>query len=338
MLPGLRPRCGRRSCAPWLPLLLAALLAGCDRSGASPALPQEPASAPGFDADRAWAHLVAQVDIGPRPSGTSGAEENRRLIERELRAVGLEPRRETFVARPPSSVGIPSVSMANVVVDLPGRAGEGGAAPPILTFGAHYDTKRKVPRDRFDGELVGANDGASGVAVLLEMARILAAGEPRTFTLRLLFLDGEEALRWQWADPDNRYGSREHVRRLKKSGELERTKAFVLLDMVADKRLQLQQELDSDPRILAIFFGAAERNGDRQHVWGPREAIRDDHLSFIEAGIPSVDLIDLHFPDSWNGYWHTPEDNLDHVCKESMKVVGDMVLTALPELERHLLK
>jgi Zn-dependent M28 family amino/carboxypeptidase len=214
--------------------------------------------------------------------------------------------------------------MANVLVDLPVASDEAGKAP-IIVLCAHYETKRT------DFEFVGANDGASGVAVLLELARVLAAA-PRPVAYRLVFLDGEEAMRWAWRDPDNRYGSRHHVAELKRTGLIERVKACVVIDLVGDSDLQLTTDQASDERLLEAFFSAAREAGLGRHVDGERMPVRDDHLSFMEAGIRSVDLIDLQYgPD--NDYWHSPEDTLEHVSRESLGVIGRIVLAGLPKVE-----
>ena len=139
-------------------------------------------------------------------------------------------------------------------------------------------------------------------------------------------------MRWNWRDPDNRYGSRHHVEGLKRTGLLSRVKACVIIDLVGDRDLQLTTDQASDGRLLEAFFGAAREAGLGAHVDGPRMPVRDDHLSFMEAGIRSVDLIDLEYgPD--NGFWHTAEDTLDKVSKDSLAVIGNIVLLGLPRVE-----
>src|SRR6185295_2925338 len=138
---------------------------------------------------------------------------------------------------------------------------------PMVVIGSHFDTKKmSVP-------FVGANDGASSTAVLLEVARVIAASGPRNVTYRFLFLDGEEALRAEWVDPDNRYGSKYHADQLKKAGASSNVKAFVLLDMVGDKDLKLVRESYSDSWLLEAFMSAAKDNGLGSHFEGKREAV-----------------------------------------------------------------
>lgn len=315
-------RAGRRTrCAGPLAVTaaFAALAGSCAATGCSPA-PARTAELPSFDSARAWRDLQAQVAIGPRPAGSPGAEATRVYIEEQLAAAGLDSVRESFTAETP----IGPVEMANVVVDLPAADDPAGKAP-IVVLCAHYETKRT------DFEFVGANDGASGVAALLELARGLARA-PRPVAYRLVFLDGEEAMRWAWRDPDNRYGSRHHVAELKRTGLIGRVQACVVLDLVADRDLRLTTDLASDERLLEAFFSAAREAGLGQHVDGARIAVRDDHLSFMAEGIRSVDLIDLEYGPG-NEYWHSADDTLEHVSQASLEVIGRIVLAGLPKVE-----
>ena len=301
-----------------LPLTLATCalaLQGCGGNGRA-ALPAE-----GFDSLRAWAHVEVLVGHGPRPSGSPELEVSRTYIAEQLRGLGLEPVRESFEDQTP----IGKLSFTNVYADFPGKPRDGQPAP-ILILGAHYDTKR------VDFPFVGANDNASGVAVLLELARVLVARGPARMGYRFLFLDGEEAINEQWNDPDNRYGSRHHAQALKRSGELKRFRAFILLDMVCDKQLVLMREENSNQRMLEAFFAAAREAGLGTHVDGRREPIRDDHLSFLEVGLESVDLIDFAYGPN-NAWWHTRDDTLDKLARSSLEATGRIVLGGLPQVE-----
>jgi Zn-dependent M28 family amino/carboxypeptidase len=289
--------------------LLAAALAGCGGEGGS---------GDGrdlFDAERAFEDLREQVAIGPRPAGSRGSRQVVRLIAGELREAGV---RDVGVQRP----------HANVVGTIPGlKAG-------AVVIGAHHDTKDAIPG------FVGANDGASGVAVVLELARSLQA-PLKGPTVHLALFDAEEARGERDFALDGTRGSRQYVRHAAAGGRdgspaLHRVRAMVLFDMVGDCELGLPRETGySDPELYALFAGASEEaDGDEEPFTGTTAAIGDDHVPFAEAGVPTVDLIDFTFgSDTSPGpYWHTPEDTLDVVCASSLDAVGEAAMRAIPRI------
>lgn len=317
-----RPRSLERPRLPFAALAL--VLAACGTvAGTATCGGQAPAAhgpARAFDAARAWNLLEEQVEIGARHSGSPGAEATRVLIERELRAAGLEPVREAFTAETPAG----AIDFCNVWTEV--RATQDAASAPRVVIGSHYDTKRLGPA------FVGANDGGSSTAVLLELARALAAAPSAGVTWRLVFFDGEEALRDFWADPDNRYGSRHHVARLKADGALARVKAYVGIDMVGDRDLALTRDEYSGRELQRIFADGARSLGLGRHVNGMSMPVKDDHQSFLEAGVESVDLIDFEYGPQ-NAWWHTDEDTLEKCAPESLDAIGRIVLAGLPALE-----
>ena len=304
-----------------LGLLLGACLAAglvstplaCDAPGSSEAA---------FDAERAWKDLERLVAFGARPAGSPANEEQRKFLEAELKAAGLEPVRESF--KPQTPLG--PIEMANVYADLRSRDPQA----EMVILASHYDTK--LCKDRFAQPFVGAHDGGSSTAVLLELARSLAKSGPRALTYRFLFLDGEEAVRWEWAGDDNTYGSRQHAQALAKSGAGRSVRALILLDMVGDKDLKILRDTNSDRRLQTLFFEAARKAGLGKFVDGRAEEISDDHLRFRDLGIPCLDLIDLDFGPQ-NSYWHTPQDTLENCSKDSLDAAGRIVLAGLPGLE-----
>ncbi|MBM3986714.1 MAG: M28 family peptidase [Planctomycetes bacterium] len=317
---------GRSRFAPFLLApLAAACLASCPEPSPSPAPAVETprAAAFVFDAARAWRDLEKQVGFGPRPAGSAALDATRAWLEAELRAAGLAPRREPFRAPTPRG----EVDFANIYADLPPRSGDTQA--PLLILVSHFDTKR------MDFPFVGANDAGSSTATLLELARAISTAGPREIALRFLFVDGEEAVRPQWVDPDNRYGSKHHAAQLKVRGERERTKAVIVLDMCGDRDLRFHRDSYSTAWMTELVFAAARREGLAAHIDGPRDAIADDHLSFLELGIPALDLIDFTYgPD--NSWWHTHEDTLDKCSEQSLGLTARIVLAALPDLEARL--
>lgn len=277
-----------------------------------------PPAAPHFDSARAWADLKAMVEIGPRPSGSPAIEKTRDYIKKQLVAAGLTPREQPFDVDTP----VGRLHMVNISATLPGQTEGRGR----LIIGGHYDTKRFT-----EFPFVGASDGASSAAFLLEMARALK-GRQNPLPIELLFLDGEEAtLRdWDVKTTDHTYGSRYYVAQAKQNGTVKDIRAFILVDMVGDKNLDISREADSTPWLTDAIWSAARRL-NRPEFLEQSTPIEDDHDEFLAAGIPSVDIIDLDYPQ-----WHQPTDTLEHVSPKSLQVVGDVLLAALPTIETRL--
>jgi glutaminyl-peptide cyclotransferase len=292
-------------------LVLGALVAGCGDDDDAAAPPDG-----GFDAERAFEDLEAQVEIGPRPAGSPGSRETVRLIADRLREAGAE---QVTVQRP----------WRNVLATVP------GSDDGVILVGAHHDTK-----DDVGPEFVGANDGASGVAVVLELARVFSAEAPLDGpSLQFVLFDAEEARGDRDFTADGTRGSRQFVE-YAASGEqgaapLEQIEAMVLFDLVGDCDLQVPLEANSDAALYAVFEAAAQEvDGSGDPFGGETSGVLDDHIPFAEAGIPALDLIDFTYgpgpsPGAW---WHTTEDTLDKVCPESLDAVGEAALNALPRL------
>ncbi|MGE5243347.1 MAG: M28 family peptidase [Betaproteobacteria bacterium] len=271
------------------------------------------AAAPRFDSDRAWEDLRQLVAIGPRPAGSAAIEQARTYIGRQLAAAGLQAHEQAWDQMTP----IGRVHMVNLIATLP------GASKDRIIVAGHYDTKL-FREFRF----VGASDGGSSAAFLLELARALA-GQKHRYTIELLFLDGEEAV-IDWSDHDHTYGSRHYVQTAKRDGSLAGIKALVLIDMVGDRDLQIRRDLNSTPWLTDIVWSAAKREKLGAYFIPDTTRVEDDHDEFTAAGVPAVDIIDLDYQP-----WHTAADNLDAVSARSLQIVGDVVLAALPQIEAH---
>jgi glutaminyl-peptide cyclotransferase len=270
-----------------------------------------------FDAGRAWEHLRQLVAIGPRPSGSAEIEKTRKYIREQLAASGLTAVDQAWDDQTP----IDKVHMVNLVATIP------GARKERIVIAGHYDTKL-YRQFRF----VGASDGASSAAFLLELARVLHARK-NPMTIELLFLDGEEARLPEWGGTDNTYGSRHYVEAAKKDGSLATLKALMLIDMIGDRDLDIRRDTNSTPWLTNTIWETAHRLNLDDYFIPDSTRIEDDHLPFLAAGIPSVDIIDLDYEA-----WHTAKDNIDAVSARSLQVVGDVVLGALPNIEAHLSK
>jgi Zn-dependent M28 family amino/carboxypeptidase len=288
-----------RGAVPALCLVLATVALG-DAAGAR------------FDGAAALRHVERLVAIGPRVAGSSGGARARDYITAELRKAGAEVRVESFEAETPDG----RVTMANVVAVLAGRRSD------VILIGGHYDTKV------FRGfRFVGANDGGSSTALLIELARALAA-RPREFTYWLAFFDGEEA-RATWTATDSLYGSRRMAADLARRGQLPR--AVIVADMIGDRDLNIRREASSTPWLTDLVWESARRLGHGLHFLPDARAVEDDHAPFLKAGVPATLLIDFDFPP-----WHTASDTLDKVSARSLQVVGEVLLDALPAIEERL--
>ena len=250
---------------------------------------QETRLPPVFDGAAALRHVERLVAIGPRPAGSPGAARARTYIVEELRKTGVSVRVDSFDAATPHG----RLPMANIVGAVPGRRKD------VILIGGHYDTKWFR-----DLAFVGANDGGSSAAFLIELARRLQA-RPREYTYWVVWFDGEEA-RETWTATDSLYGSR------RMAGELDKSRQLPSAVIVAD-------------------WASAVRLGYAAHFLPDSLAVEDDHAPFIRLGIPAALLIDFDFPP-----WHTAQDTLDKVSAQSLEVVGKVLLDALPGIEEGL--
>jgi hypothetical protein len=277
-----------------------------------------PAPAPdttgGFDGARAYKHVEQLVAIGPHSAGTPGIRRAQEYITGQLKSFGCAVDEQDFHA-PSTPAG--DVAMKNIVAKIP------SANPNIIIFSSHYDTKRL---DNF----VGADDAGSSTAVLLELARLLCPRK-NAQTIWLAFFDGEEAFNFNWADPDNTYGSRQMAASLALSGELRRVKAMILLDMVGPTKPVFKRETNSTPWLTDIVWSTAARLGYGRVFVDDSATIEDDHLSFLKRDIPSTDIIDLEVP-----YWHTAQDTLDKVDPRTLAITGHVMIESVPELEKKI--
>jgi Peptidase family M28 len=269
-----------------------------------------------FDSSRAYEDMRQMVSIGPRPSGSPAIAKTRDYIKKGLTAAGLTPEELPFDA--PTPLGV--VHMVNIRATLPGQAKDRGR----LVIGGHYDTKlvREFP-------FVGASDGASSAAFLLELARSLK-GRTNPLPIELLFLDGEEAV-VDWQGQDHTYGSRHYVQDAQRARTSKDIRAFILVDMIGDRDLGIRRDSYSTPWLNDIIWGEAAKLKLSNYFLSAPTTVEDDHLPFLSAGVPSVDIIDLDYDA-----WHTQRDALDAVSARSLQVVGDVVVASLPLIETHL--
>lgn len=279
---------------------MCAVLGGCAAGGETTAAPTTApvprATVDRFDAGRAMADVRMQVALGPRPAGSAASRRLAARLRARLPRGAFEP-----VPGPPSG-------MRNVVGRLPGRG-------PALLVGAHHDTK-DIPG------FVGANDGAAGTAVVLELARVLAtARRACAREIRFVLFDGEES-------PDDAAdfftsglrGSRAYAAR--HAGELG---AVVVVDFVGNHGLRLPRERGSDRALWARLRASAARVGVGAVFPGRTVGeVLDDHTPFARAGVPSIDLIDFSYR-----HWHRIGDDLDAISQRSLDAAGEALVDLL---------
>ncbi len=317
-----------------LVLLLAISLtaATCGQQGASekakpvqPSLKLTAVAPPPELGQRAYDHVANLVAFGPRYTGSKGWQKGLDYIATTLASTtGLEPERDRWKDQ------THGITFENIYLTIPGRS------PHRILIACHHDTKKTVGHDNdsHNFEFVGANDSGSGVGLLLALAEVLAKQKTEA-TIQLAFFDGEESIPYDWDVHQALFGSKHFVAR-EKERELEpgynsKLRAMVLLDMVGAVDLEIDEETLSDDELVDIFRSAAYACGHQKIFFQERMQITDDHVPFLDAGIPAIDLIDLVD----NPQWHTKEDTLEHISARSLHIVGEVVLTALPALEQR---
>jgi hypothetical protein len=314
-----------------LPILFAACPKSDNSSNASnspsnqPSAPASTSGANGFSADRAMEHVKKQLEFGPRPAGSTELVKTRAYIIDQLTSYGLKVTTDEFRASTPMG----EKAMANVTAEIPGESTQ------FVILSSHYDSKYYK-----NITFLGANDPGSSVAELLELARVMAANTTKPkFTYWLTFFDGEEAFCEGWEQcgkpgaPDNTYGSRHMVEKLKRANELNRVRAMILFDMMGYKNLELGRDTMSTRWLQNIVWQTGRELGHSDVFVDRDEGVGgDDHEPFLEAGIDSLDIIQL----SNYHYWHTDQDTIDKISGKSLKIVGDTILASLPKIEQYL--
>ncbi len=261
-----------------------------------------------FDGERAYADVLSQTELGARIPDSAAHAQVRVWMQDELEKAGWQVETQVF-----EMLGHRGYNLIASRDD----------SPPEIILGAHYDNRIYADQDpdveKRKQALIGANDGASGVAVLLELARVLPAGEQANPSIWLVFFDLEDNGRiptWDWI-----LGSRAFLAEY----DTLNPDAVVILDMIGDADLQIYLERNSDPKLRAeIWAQAAELGYEDIFVTEEKFSMLDDHTPFLEAGMPAVDIIDFDYP-----YWHTSEDTADKVSATSLQAVGDTMLAWL---------
>jgi glutaminyl-peptide cyclotransferase len=270
------------------------------------------ATPPAFNANRAMQYVKEIVAFGPRPIGSANHKKVENYILTHLKSDTVE--QDDFEVD--TSEG--KFPVHNIIAKFPGT-GDG-----IIVIASHYDTNWPLRNTSY----VGANDGASSSAALLEIANQLRGKKRDGYSVWLLWDDAEESMRLPWYDPDSLYGVRHIAQKWQDDGTLKKIKAFLLEDMIGDADLNIDRETHSTPWLEDLIYQAATRVGYQSHFFGRTNEVEDDHMPFLQRGVPSADLIDLDYGYN-NVFWHTPQDTVDKLSPKSLEIVGTVTLETL---------
>ena len=309
------------------PVATASTTAKADSSAAIPA-PSEAvpdhAPLPHIDSKRAFEYTREVTAFGPRYIGSENHKKLERYIFDHLKGDQVED--DAFIADTPEG----KFPVRNILAKFPGT--KDGI---IIIFG-HYDTNYPLRNSGY----VGANDGGSSTAILLEFARYfesesqLLHGKKRDgYSVWLVWTDGEEAVK-SWTDTDSVYGSRHLAEKWEKDGTLKKIKALLVMDMIGDADLNIDRNTNGEPWLLDLIYTAAERGGYQSHFYGRQGPIEDDHIPFFKRGVPTADVIDLDYGYN-NVFHHTPQDTMDKLSPKSLEIVGNTILEAIHMIDQR---
>ena len=324
---GVLPASECASCPRLVLLVAVLLLTSCSKQSPVEASPVPTASAPTaptaaesvppstFDTTRAWKYVKEVVAFGPRPIGSANHKKLEDYIVAHLKGDQIEE--DAFVADTLEG----KFPVRNIIAKYP------GTKDGIIVIAGHYDTNYPLRNTAY----VGANDGGSSTAVLLEFANQLRGKKREGYSVWLVWTDGEEALK-TWTATDSLYGTRHLADKWQKDDTLKKIKAFLLADMIADADLNIEREMNSTPWLQDLVLQAATNLGYQSHFFARQAAIEDDHLPFVRRGVPSADFIDLDYGYG-NVFHHTPQDTIDKLSPKSMEIVGSVILESVRLLD-----
>ena len=261
---------------------------------------------PRFDGAKALEYTTQFVNFaGPRWIGSPGHARAEEFIKEHFKHDDLVE--DTFTTGTPAG----PMTMHNFVVKFPGKKNG------IIVLISHYDTNYPLRHIHY----VGANDGGSTTGLLIEMANYLRGRPNNGYSVWLVFTDGEEAIQ-HWTNKDSTYGAKHLAAMWQADGTLKRIKALIVCDMLGDKDLGIERDLNSTPWLEHLIYQAASQYGWQSFFFQTRAYIGDDHTPFLKRGVPCADMIDLDYGYD-NSYWHTAQDTLDKLSAQSLTISGD---------------
>ena len=296
----------------------------------TPAAPEaaapDNAPLPHIDSKRAFQYTSEVTAFGPRYMGSENHKKLEHYIFDHLKDDLLKADQvedDAFTADTVEG----KFPVRNIIAKFPGKK------DGIIVILGHYDTVYPLRNSGF----VGANDGGSSTAILLEYANQLRGGlrdkKRDGYSVWLVWTDGEEAVK-TWSGTDSLYGTRHLAEKWEKDGTLKKIKALMVMDMIADADLDIVRDTNSAPWLLDLIYAAAERLGYQSHFYASQGPIEDDHLPFVKRGVPSADVIDLDYGYN-NVFHHTPQDTMDKLSPKSLEIVGDTILETIHMLDQR---
>jgi len=270
-----------------------------------------------FNGDKALNYAREFVAIGPRWPTSPGHLKAEQFLRDHFKHDNVEE--DTFTANTP----IGPVAMRNFIVRFPGKK------DGVIVLSTHFETNYPLRTINF----VGANDGASTTGLLMAIADQLRGKTLDGYSIWFVFFDGEEAIQ-TWSASDSTYGSRHLAAKWGRDGTLGKIKAFMLADMIGDKDLDIERETRSTGWLVDLVRQAAHKYGYDRYFFQTEEAVEDDHLAFLDRGVPSIDVIDLDYGPN-NSYHHTAQDTLDKVSAHSLTIDGDVFLETIKEINQR---
>lgn len=275
----------------------------------------------GFDGQRALREVRDFIALGPRQSGTKGAQKAARYLKERLVEMGVETIVDEFSDPTPAG----EATFRNVIGIISGR-NEG-----VIILASHYDTKSGISDD-----FIGANDSGSSTGLLLETARLLRRAPAVRQDILIAFLDGEECV-ISYGKEDGLHGSRHFAKTLTRNERADNVRAVIVLDMIGDRDLNVTIPRNSSAKLVSMVFDSAREEGKRLKFSLTTAGILDDHVPFLRAGMPAIVLIDFEFGSSpgKNDYWHTDRDTLDKLSAESLETVGRVLIRVLNKLTKE---
>jgi glutaminyl-peptide cyclotransferase len=273
---------------------------------------------PEFNASRAMQYLKEIVAYGPRPIGSENHKKVENYILSHLK--GDEVEQDAFEIN--TSEG--KFPVRNIIAKF------SGTRDGIIVIASHYDTNWPLKNTSY----VGANDGASSSALLLEIANQLRGKKRDGYRVWLLWDDAEESMRLPWYDPESLYGVRHLAEKWEKDGTLKKMKAFLLEDLIGDADLNIDRDSNSTPWLEDLVYQAATRVGYQSHFFRRQNTVEDDHAPFLQRGVPAADLIDFDYGYN-NVFWHTTQDTVDKLSPKSLGIVGTVTLETARLLDQR---